>query len=277
MTAADGVAFFSGVQTVFSGVQTGGLALAADALQVLAAAVYLGGVGRLARKGRRWSRSSTACFLSGVGLLWLAVGSGLAAHDEQPTVHVVQHALLMMVAPPLLLLGRPVTLAVQASRRPAQVRMVKVVHSRVLRHLTNPLLGWLLYYGSMGAMLADRQVYDYLLTHPLAHDGSHLLLVVVGSLYWQPLLDADPSPWRLSPRLRLGSALAGAGVETLLGVLILAGAGAVTAGAVPAGAAFLAVALPTCGACCPALASSRGRRGRRRARRRTWTRPAPTG
>lgn len=249
------------LQVLLTGIQTGGPALAADTVDLLAVAAYLEGARRLQRRGRRWSPVSTVCFAAGIACLWVAVGSGLAAYDERPVVHVVQHALLMMVAPPLLVMGRPVTLAAQASRRSLQVRIVKLANSRMLRWATFPALGWPLYYGSMCLMLLDRGVYGYLLGHPLAHEAGHLLLLVVGYLYWQPLLDADPSPWRLSARVRLGSAVLGAGVDCALGLLVIAGAGVFTAEAVPAGTVFLLLALPACSACCPFMIRRRRAQG----------------
>src|SRR6202008_1401173 len=48
-------------------------------------------------------------FLLGLFLIWVAVGSPLAAFDEQMlTVHMIQHLLLMTIAPPLMLVGAPV-------------------------------------------------------------------------------------------------------------------------------------------------------------------------
>jgi cytochrome c oxidase assembly factor CtaG len=45
-------------------------------------------------------------FLSGLGAVWVAIGSPLAAFDEELlTVHMVQHLLLSLVAAPLILLG----------------------------------------------------------------------------------------------------------------------------------------------------------------------------
>src|SRR5277367_6983374 len=47
-------------------------------------------------------------FLAGLLLLWIAIGSPLSAFEEASlTVHMVQHILLMLVVPPLVLLGAP--------------------------------------------------------------------------------------------------------------------------------------------------------------------------
>jgi putative membrane protein len=49
-----------------------------------------------------------AAFFSGLLALWIALGSPLSAFDDVSlTAHMVQHLLLMAVAPPLLLLGAP--------------------------------------------------------------------------------------------------------------------------------------------------------------------------
>src|SRR5271165_5597513 len=52
--------------------------------------------------------SRLAAFLAGMLFLWIAIGSPLSAFDEASlTVHMVQHILLMLVVPPLVLLGAP--------------------------------------------------------------------------------------------------------------------------------------------------------------------------
>ena len=49
-----------------------------------------------------------AAFLTGMFSLWIAIGSPLSAFDEASlTVHMIQHILLMLVVPPLVLFGAP--------------------------------------------------------------------------------------------------------------------------------------------------------------------------
>lgn len=213
-----------GVQlhVLLTGVQTDNLALAAGAADMVVVVAYLAGVRRLSARGRRWPVSTTLAFITGVICIWIAVGSGLASYDDvSAPIHVGQHALLMMVAPPLMAMGKPITLAIQASRRRPQVRIVKVVHSRTVAGLTNPPACWALYYGSMSACFLDRRLYDYLLNHPLAHDGSHVGLLVIGYLYWQPLVGGDPSRWRLSHRACMTSTMTGTVVEGALGIAMM--------------------------------------------------------
>ena len=65
--------------------------------------------------------------------------------------HVVQHLLLMVIAPPLLAMGAPMTLALQTSSRSGKVRLLALLNSRPFKVLTHPLPVWFLYYFSMFA------------------------------------------------------------------------------------------------------------------------------
>jgi cytochrome c oxidase assembly factor CtaG len=206
---------------LLTGIQTGPLALLADGIEAAAVVAYLIGVRRLARRGRRWSPWATAAFTAGMLSVWVAVGSGLAAYDEVNVVmHVVQHVLLMMIAAPLIALGKPITLATQASLRPNQTRLVGIVHHPVVAALTFPVLGWFLYYGTMYGYFMDGGVYHYSINHPLFHDSTHLIFLVVGYLYWQPLIGGDPTRWRLSPPVRILAVFLGMPFEAFLGIAI---------------------------------------------------------
>lgn len=205
--------------TLLTGFQSGGLDLLAQALLVATAAFYLFCLRRLVRRGREipWRRATA--FLAGLLAVWIAVGSGLAAYDDtNVTVHVVQHLLLMMVAPPLLALGRPVVVVMQAGTRRRQVRLARVLSSRAARVLTHPAMTWSVYFASMVAMLADRPVYHYLINHPLVHDASHAWLILIGILYWEPLVGGATSGRRVSHPLRAIAVLASMPFEVVVGI-----------------------------------------------------------
>src|SRR2546423_11123980 len=85
--------------------------------------LYLYGLrlARLRRPGFRWSSRRTGSFVGGITALIVALGSPVEEYAHRLlSVHMVQHLVLMQVAPPLLLLGRPVTLLLAAS--PSTVR-----------------------------------------------------------------------------------------------------------------------------------------------------------
>lgn len=206
---------------LLTGIQSDPLALAGNAVEIIAIVWYVAAIRRLTRRGRRWSPYATTAFVAGLISIWVAVGSGLAAYDEvNVTAQVIQHLVLMMVAPPLIALGKPITLASQAAQRRTQVALLQIVHSRVLAALTFPILTWFAYYGTMYAYFDNRGLYDYSISHPLFHDIVHVVFFAVGYLYWQPLVGSDPSRWRLPIIARAGSIFLGMPFEAFLGISI---------------------------------------------------------
>jgi putative membrane protein len=196
--------------------QTAPLDLVAQTLLLASAVLYGLGVRRLKAIGRRWPATQTGLFMGGLVTIWVAVGSDLASYDDTVvTVHVVQHLLLMMVAPPLLVAGRPLVLATQALARRGQVRITRLWRSPTMRLLRHPVVGWALYMGSMYALLVDRPVYDYVVTHPLVHDATHAGLLAVGVLYFESLL--GPAA-RLSRPGRVMAVIANMPFEVLVGL-----------------------------------------------------------
>ncbi len=200
--------------------QTDLLSIVTDLLLILVAIVYVVGVRRLASKGRGWSGWSTAAFMAGLCFLFLAVGSGLAAYDDiNLSAHVIQHLFLMMIAPPLLALGRPVTLLAQASSRPVQVRVLKVANSRALGVISGPI-AWVAYYGAMWVFFLT-PIYRITGEHPLLHDATHVIFFTLGYLFWQGVVGLDASSHRVSHALRLGALFIGMPIEAFLGLAIM--------------------------------------------------------
>src|SRR5579884_4131648 len=126
------------------------------AVIIAVGAVYLWGVRRLHARRRRWPVRRAASFGAGLVVMVVAVMSGVASYDTSVfTVHVIQHLMLMMVAPPLLAMGAPVTLALQASSRPTQTGLLAVLRSSPVAVISMPLVAAGLYYAAMYVDLAS--------------------------------------------------------------------------------------------------------------------------
>ena len=188
------------------------------AVEATLAVWYLWSVRRLARRGRSWWRWRSASFVSGLVLVMVAVQSGLASYDDSVfTMHVVQHLLLMNLAPILLALGAPMTLALQASSRGTQQRLLKVVHHGVVEAVTHPAVVVTLAYGTMiGYFLTP--FYRLSLEHPVVHELTHIHFLVSGTLFWWLVVGLDPSRWRLSHAPKLGILAIGIPVTAVLGL-----------------------------------------------------------
>jgi putative copper resistance protein D len=179
---------------------------------------YVWSVRRLAARGRVWPAARTASFLFAELLLVVAVISGLASYDDTNfTIHTIQHIFIGMLAPIFLALSAPITLALQASNRQVQTALLKVLHSRPARVLTNPLVTWPL-YGISLFTLYFTSLYAYSLHHEVVHQLIHLHLLVVGCLFFWPAIAVDPMPRPLNHGLRIAYLMLALPFHTLLGM-----------------------------------------------------------
>lgn len=201
--------------------QTDPLDLASVGILVLVAVAYLWGVRRQTQRGRHWPAARTASFLGGLLLVVVAVDSGVASYDDSVFfMHVIQHLLLMSAAPPLLALGAPMTLWLQAMPRRGKSVLLAVLHSKIVSFLTHPAVAFTVGMGTM---------YLYFLTplyaiserHPLFHDYTHLHFLLAGCLYWWPIVGLDPMPRRLSYPARLAMLGLAIPFNAFLGVAIM--------------------------------------------------------
>src|SRR5580700_10134339 len=124
------------------------------AIVVVFAALYLWGAWRVARRhpARPWPWWRTALFLGGLAVVVLATQSGIGAYDDVLFWdHMVQHLMLLMIAPPLLIAGEPITLLMHASRNPLHTWVKRFLRSRVASFLTWPVFGAVAYTGAVVA------------------------------------------------------------------------------------------------------------------------------
>jgi putative membrane protein len=182
---------------------------------------YWAATRRLAGRGHRWPVGRSAPWWAGLGVMAVATQSGLAAFDKTSfAAHVGQHLLLGMVAPILLALGAPVTLALQASDRATRRRLLGVLHSPPVRVITHPLVAWLLFGGSMFALYFTR-LYAHTISSNVLHEAVHLHFVVIGCLFFWPVVGLDPIPHRLPFGGRLLYVGVAVPFHTILGMALL--------------------------------------------------------
>ena len=191
-------------------------------LTVWAAGAYLFGVWVLRDRGVRWPLGRTLSFVvGGLGAFVFATCSGLGTYDTSLlSVHMVQHMVLSMVVPLLLALGAPVTLMLRTL--PARPRrwLLTALHSRVAKVLSFAPLTFLLFVISPWALYFTGW-YDATLRSTFVHEAMHLHLVVVGALFFWPLVGADPVPGRVAYPFRLLLIVLTLPFHAFLGVTIM--------------------------------------------------------
>jgi cytochrome c oxidase assembly factor CtaG len=191
-------------------------------LTVWIAGLYLLGVVVLRRRGDHWPAGRTVSFVVvGMGLFWLATSSGLAAYDTTLlSVHMVQHMVLSMLVPLALALGAPITLALRTL--PARPRrwLLTCLHSRVARVLSFPPLTFTLYVLSPWALYFTGW-YDASLSSAYVHEAMHVHLVLVGALFFWPLVGIDPVPGRVGYPFRVLLVVLTLPFHAFLGVTIM--------------------------------------------------------
>lgn len=168
-----------------------------------------------------WTRGQAVCLVAGIAVWAVATFSAVGAYAPVLFwVRALQVLLLLLVAPFLLALGRPVALLCAASARVNRV-VESALQSRVVRLACAPLATslamlatpWLLYLTPW---------YVASMTGPLA-TATRLLLVLVGFGYFYARLQTDPVPRRFSPLVSIGISVVESLADGLLGVVLWLG------------------------------------------------------
>lgn len=159
--------------------------------------VYLRGW-RLARKTRELELPAwrAVCFVGGVTSLWIAVASPIDALDDYLlTAHMIQHFLLMSIAPPLIVLGAPLVPLLRGLPRVVN-RLVSGPLLRadwpavIGRALTHPVVAWI----AMNAAYLGWHVpaaFELTFRSELVHDFEHACFFATSLAFWWVVI----SPW----------------------------------------------------------------------------------
>lgn len=186
------------------------------------AALYLYGVHRLRARGDKWSRGRTFAFVGlGLGSAVIATQSALGTYDTVLlSVHMAQHMILSMLTPLMMALGAPVTLALRTLHPRPRKWLLSVLHSRFAKVMCFPLIGFTLFVLSPWALYFSGW-YDATLRSTALHDLLHVHFILVGALFFWPLLGLDPVPGRVIYPFRLIMTFLTLPFHAFLGITIM--------------------------------------------------------
>jgi putative membrane protein len=161
------------------------------ALLLMSLGLYVAGYRRLCARSKRGLGIRTrqlAAFVIGWLTLVAALDSPLDALSAALfSAHMVQHELMMIVAAPLLVLGRPLAVWLWAFPGRARHVIVAAVRSpplhRLWRALCAPLVAWLLHAAALWAWHMPR-LFEAALASPSIHTLQHGSFLLSALLFW---------------------------------------------------------------------------------------------
>jgi putative membrane protein len=167
------------------------------------AGAYIAGLVRAARAGRGFESGRVAAFASGWLVLALALLSPIDVYaDVSFSVHMAQHLLLTFVAPVLLAIAAPLTLALSAlPARGARV-VTRSMRTRGVAWLATPVAGWSVFVG-VPILVHATPLFEWSLASPGWHALEHGLWMGAALVFWWPIVGADASPRPVGYGVRL--------------------------------------------------------------------------
>ena len=163
----------------------------------IAAALYV-----LGSRGRDRPRPLQAlAFGAGLLIIVIALCSPIDEYaDDLFWVHMLQHILLLTVAPPLMLLGKPWPRMWRAFPLGPRTKVARTLARArwlaPLRALARPIPAWILFNATIVGWHIPA-AYDATLTSGVIHAIEHAMFFFIGLLFWARVIDPGP----LRPRL----------------------------------------------------------------------------
>ncbi|MFG3499528.1 cytochrome c oxidase assembly protein [Streptomyces sp. NPDC047928] len=195
---------------------------------LLALALYGWAVVRLRGRGDAWPIGRTVFFTAGVLSVALVMCTGLNDYGMVMfSVHMVQHMVISMLSPILLLLGAPVTLALRAlpvaSRRGAKgprELLLMLLHSRYMRIITHPVFTIPMFIASLYGLYFT-PLFDFLMGSRPGHIAMMVHFLVVGLTFFWPIMGVDPGPHRPGYVMRMLELFAGMPFHAFFGIALM--------------------------------------------------------
>ncbi|MCX4587403.1 cytochrome c oxidase assembly protein [Streptomyces sp. NBC_01481] len=195
---------------------------------LLALGLYGWGVLRLRRRGDSWPVGRTVCFTVGVLSVALVMCTKLNDYGMVMfSVHMVQHMVISMLSPIVLLLGAPVTLALRAlpvasrrgSKGPREL-LLALLHSRYMRIVTHPAFTIPLFIASLYGLYFS-PLFDFLMESRPGHVAMMVHFLAVGLVFFWPIMGIDPGPHRPGYVIRMLELFAGMPFHAFFGIALM--------------------------------------------------------
>ncbi|MEU8901945.1 cytochrome c oxidase assembly protein [Streptomyces mirabilis] len=209
-----------------------GLEWSTDPFFLVACLVGLGlygwGVVRLVRRGDKWSVGRTIAFVLGVLTVMLVMCTKLNDYGMVMfSVHMVQHMVISMLSPILILLGAPITLALRAlpvaatrgTKGPREL-LLMFLHSRYMRIITHPAFTIPLFIASLYALYFS-PIFDFLMGSKTGHIAMMCHFLAVGLVFFWPIMGVDPGPHRPGYLMRMLELFAGMPFHAFFGIALM--------------------------------------------------------
>ncbi|WP_040699909.1 cytochrome c oxidase assembly protein [Nocardiopsis kunsanensis] len=175
-----------------------------------AGALYIGGVLRLRKRGDTWPVLRIVAFVSGLLTIVVVQISGFATYAMVMfSQHMIQHMVIQMLTPILLVLGAPATLALRALK-PARVRgdrgprewLTLFLNSRFSRVVTHPAVAAPMFVFSPYALYFT-SLFPTLMNDHLGHMFMSVHFLITGFLFYWIIIGIDPAPRKVPYLLRI--------------------------------------------------------------------------
>jgi cytochrome c oxidase assembly factor CtaG len=149
-------------------------------------------------------------FFAGVGVMLFALISPLDVIGDEYlfSVHMIQHLLLVLIVPPLLISG----ITPRFARRVVECRPLGAIE----RFLGNAIVAWTIGIGTL-AVWHLPALFDAALNNEYIHILEHLCFMVSATIFWWPIFGPLPE-CRLSPLWAQLYLLGGALANSLIGI-----------------------------------------------------------
>lgn len=181
---------------------------------ILIGAAYFYGTGIIEqRDSEAMAPQQLWYFFGGLFVIFIALQSPIDTYaDNAFWVHMIQHLLLILAAPPLLLLGTPPAFIHPLTKKPALFAVARV--------LVNPGFAWLI---STGVFLAWHipMFYNAAVLDAKIHALEHLCFITTSLLFWWPIFSPSPELPRLSRANQVGYLALSCQPNVILGAVLV--------------------------------------------------------